>query len=48
MSDAPQIPALVKPIFMWLKADVEFLPVMLPEDLAKASPAITAAKKNWG
>ena len=47
MTDASQIPALSEPFFLWLKADVEFLPVMLPEDLAKAGPAIAAAKKNW-
>lgn len=48
MSDASQIPAIAEPFFLWLKADVEFIPVMLPEDLAKAGPAIAAAKKNWG
>ena len=46
--DASQIPALVEPLFVWLKADVEFMPVMLPEDLAKAGPAIAAAMKKWG
>ncbi|MGA9341993.1 MAG: hypothetical protein WBV61_06620 [Rhodanobacteraceae bacterium] len=48
MTDASQIPAIAEPFFLWLKADVEFLPVMLPEDLAKAGPAIAAAKKTWG
>ena len=48
MADASQIPALAEPFFLWLKADVEFLPVMLPEELAKAGPAIGAAVKNWG
>jgi hypothetical protein len=47
MTDASQIPALAEPFFLWLRADVEFLPVMLPEDLAKAAPAIAAVKKNW-
>ena len=37
--DASQIPALVEPLFLWLKADVELIPVMLPEDLAKAGLA---------
>ena len=48
MADASQIPAIAEPLFLWLKADVEFLPVMKPEDLAKAGPAIAAAVKNWG
>jgi len=46
--DAEQIPAMAEPLFFWLKADVEFIPVMLPEDLAKAGPAIEAAIKKWG
>ena len=46
--DASQIPALAEPLFIWLKADVEFIPVMLPEDFAKAGPAIAAAMKKWG
>ncbi|MEO0248115.1 MAG: hypothetical protein ABIN58_00975 [candidate division WOR-3 bacterium] len=45
--DASQIPAIAEPLFLWLKADVEFIPVMLPEDLAKAGPAIEAAVKKW-
>jgi len=34
-------------LFFWLKADVEFIPVMLPEDLAKAGTGIDAAVKKW-
>ena len=45
--DASKIPAIAEPFFLWLKADVEFIPVMLPEDLAKAGPAIDAAVKKW-
>jgi hypothetical protein len=48
MDDPSQIPAVAEPLFFWLKADVEFLPVMKPEDLAKAGPAIAAAVKKWG
>jgi Domain of unknown function (DUF3303) len=48
IDDASQIPAVAEPFFMWLKADIEFLPVMLPADLAKAGPSIAAATKNWG
>ncbi|MBI1891844.1 MAG: hypothetical protein HYS18_14450 [Burkholderiales bacterium] len=48
MDDASQIPAIAEPFFFWLKADIEFLPVMLPSDLADAAPAIAAAEKTWG
>lgn len=48
MDDASQIPAIAEPLFLWLEADVEFIPVMLPEDLAKAGPAIEAAIQKWG
>jgi Domain of unknown function (DUF3303) len=46
--DASKIPAIAEPLFFWLKADIEFIPVMLMEDLAKAGPAIEAATKKWG
>jgi hypothetical protein len=45
--DASKIPALAEPLFFWFKADVEFIPVMLPEDLAKAGPGIEVAIKKW-
>jgi hypothetical protein len=48
MTDASQIPAIAEPFFHWLNARVEFLPVMLPEDLAKAGPGIASAVKKWG
>ena len=46
--DASQIGATAEPLLLWLKADVEWMPVMLPEDLAKAGPAIEAAVEKWG
>jgi uncharacterized protein DUF3303 len=46
--DASKIPAIAEPLFFWLKADLEFIPVMLLDDLAKAGPAIEAAVKKWG
>ena len=46
--EASKIPAMAEPLFYWFKADVEFIPVMLPEDLAKAGPGIEAAVKKWG
>jgi hypothetical protein len=45
---ATQTPAIAEPFFLWLNAKVEFIPVMTPEDLAKAGPSITAAAKKWG
>jgi hypothetical protein len=46
--DASQIPAVAEPFFFWLKATVEFTPVMLPQDLTKAGPSIGAAIQKWG
>jgi hypothetical protein len=48
LDDASQIPAIAEPFFLWLNAEIDFLPVMRPEDLAKAGPAIGAAAKKWG
>lgn len=48
LADTSQIPAIAEPLFVWLQADVEFLPVMTPDDLAKAGPSIAAAFKKWG
>ena len=47
IDDASQIPAVAEPIFSWLGAHLEFIPVMLPQDLAKAGPAIGAAAQKW-
>jgi hypothetical protein len=46
--DASKIPAMAEPLFLWLKADVDFMPVMLPEDLARAGSDLAAALKKWG
>jgi hypothetical protein len=48
VNQASEIPAIAEPLFLWLHADVEFLPVMAPDDLAKAGPAIAAAVQKWG
>jgi hypothetical protein len=47
LEDASKIPSVAEPLFLWLKADIEFIPVMVPADLAKAGPAIAAAAKRW-
>jgi len=46
MDDASQMVAMAEPIFFEFKGKVEFLPVMVPEDLAKAVPAVVKAIKK--
>ncbi|SMC19397.1 hypothetical protein SAMN02745857_00697 [Andreprevotia lacus DSM 23236] len=46
--DASAMPRLAEPFFLWLNADVTFLPVMRPEDLGAATPSIRAAVQQWG
>jgi hypothetical protein len=48
LKDASKIPALAEPWFLALNAKVEFKPVMLPADLAKAEAAIKQAVKKYG
>jgi hypothetical protein len=48
MQDASQMPAIAEPLFLTGNATVEFLPVMLPEDLGKAGPSIEKAAKKYG
>lgn len=48
LDDPSQIPAIAEPIFLGLGATVEFYPVMSPEDLAKAAPAIEQAAQRYG
>ena len=48
INDASEIPAIAEPFFLWLNADIDFLPVIRPEDLAKAGPSIGAVVKKWG
>ena len=48
IDDASQIPALAEPLFLWLHADIETMPVMKIGDLQKAGPGIVAALQNWG
>jgi hypothetical protein len=48
MADAAQIPTFAEPWFLAFNAQVEFHPVMTPEDLAKAAPSIERAAKQFG
>lgn len=48
MQDAAQIPALAEPWFHAFQASVEIIPVMTPDDLKKAEPAIAKAVKKYG
>jgi hypothetical protein len=48
MADASQIPEFAEPWFLAFNAAIEFHPVMVPEDLAKAAPAIKKAAKKYG
>ncbi|HEY6307048.1 MAG TPA: hypothetical protein VI488_11400 [Candidatus Angelobacter sp.] len=47
MRDASQIPAIAEPWFLALNAHIEFHPVMLPDDLAKAGPSIEQAARKY-
>jgi hypothetical protein len=47
LPSASQIPRLAEPFFLALDATVEFHPVMLPEDLAKAGPDLEQASKKY-
>jgi hypothetical protein len=48
MEDAAQIPAIAEPWFLAFNASIEILPVMVPEDLARAGGAIERAVKQYG
>ncbi len=48
MKDSSQIPAIAEPWFLAFNAKVSFRPVMNPEDLAAAEPAIAKAAKHHG
>ena len=48
MATASDLPAIAEPWFLALNAGIEAVPVMLPEDLEKAGPAIEQAIKMYG
>jgi hypothetical protein len=47
MKDASQIPSVAEPWFLAFNAAIEIHAVMLPDDLAKAAPAIEKAVKKY-
>jgi hypothetical protein len=47
MQDTAQIPAIAEPWFLAFNAHVDFHPAMVPDDLAKAGPAIEEAVKKY-
>jgi uncharacterized protein DUF3303 len=48
MQDASQIPAVAEPWFLAFNATIELHPVMIPDDLKKATPHIQQAVKKYG
>ena len=48
LEEASQIPAVAEPFFLAFNASIDITPVMAPEDLGKAGPAIGNAVKNFG
>ena len=46
MKDASDIPGIAEPWFLALNAAIEVTPVMVPDDLQKAGPAIAQAVKT--
>ena len=47
LEEASQIPAICEPWFLAFNAAIEIHPVMIPDDLAKAAPAIKKAVKKY-
>jgi hypothetical protein len=48
LKDSSEIPGIAEPWFLAFNAKVSFRPVMNPQDLAKAGPAITKAGQQYG
>jgi hypothetical protein len=48
LDEPSEIPKFAEPWFLALNAEVEVSPVMIPEDLQKAAPAVLDAVKQFG
>ncbi len=46
LDDASQIAGYAEPFFHWLNAEVEYIPVMTPEDLSRAD--LEGTIRKWG
>ena len=46
LADPSQIPSIAEPLFLAFTANVEFHPVMSPDDLARAG--LDELRKKWG
>ena len=46
MDDASQIPAIAEPLFLGLGAAIQVHPVMSPEEMGQATPAIKRASQE--
>ncbi len=46
VEDNSQIPSIAEPLFLSFNASIEFLPVMIPEDLMKAD--LDGLAQKWG
>ena len=47
MTDAAQIPQIAEPFFLWLNANVDFMPVMTSQDLSKAAYIIESVARKY-
>ena len=47
MKETAQLPAIVEPLWLSFQADVKLIPVMDKADMAKATPAIQQAVKQF-
>ncbi len=47
INDASEIPKIAEPWFLAFNASIDIQPVMVPQDLAKATPAIEEAVKKY-
>ena len=48
VNDASQLPCIAEPLFLAFNASIEILPLIEPEDLAKAGPDIESAVRKFG
>ncbi len=48
MDDASQLPAIAEPLLLGMGATVQIHPVMTPEDMQKAGPALEQVVQKYG